>query len=195
MYVYIKGILKETFHDRVVIENAGLGYELKITSLTYHNLPALDDEVMFYTHHYVREDKEELYGFSTRDEKKLFEILITLPNIGPGKAMNILSQIQPEHFVAALQNKDVSTISSIKGIGRRTAERLIVELSDKVIDIIPVKETAKVSPNKLEDALAGLVSLGFKDGTARRLLNSITDEINKDDTVADIIKKALKKHE
>lgn len=193
MYVYIKGILKETFHDRVTIETAGIGYELKITLLTYHNLPALEEEVMFYTHHYVREDKEELYGFSTRGEKKLFEILITIPNIGPGKAMNILSQIQPEHFVAALQNKDVSIISSIKGIGRRTAERLIVELSDKVIDIIPVKETG-VPPNNLEDALAGLVSLGFKDTTARGLLNSITDEISKDDNVADIIKKALKKH-
>lgn len=192
MYVYIKGILKYKSADRIVVENSGMGYGLTIASITYNNLPDPPEEVMLYTYHYVREDKEELYGFSSMAEKELFELIIGISNIGPSKAINIMSQITPSHFINAVKREDVVTVASIKGVGKKTAERIILDLKDKIHKINLVEEGVVLDRSKMEDALSGLLSLGFKANVARELIYSIKNEIDDSDQPQDIIKKALK---
>jgi len=195
MYAYIKGKLKSKTEKKVVVENSGIGYELHIGSVTYNDLPLDNEEVMLYTFHHVREDREELYGFSTDSEKKLFEVLLSMSSIGPSKALGILSQIAPSRFVSAVIQKDVMTIASLKGVGKKTAERILLDLRNKVLDIkVDVIEYGQDFKN-IEDALGGLVSLGFKENKAREMLQSVRDDLNKDDKTQDIIKKALRKSE
>ncbi len=194
MYAYIKGILKSKSPHRVIIENSGIGYEVNITALTYNSLPDNLEEVMLYTYHYIREDKEELYGFSAMGEKNLFEILIGVSSIGPNKAISILSQISPEHFISAVRKNDVITIASIKGIGKKTAEKMILYLKDKISEISIVSEDYLIDRKKIEDALSGLISLGFKGNVAREMLHSIRNEIDGSDKAEDLIKKALKRN-
>ncbi|MFW6173338.1 MAG: Holliday junction branch migration protein RuvA [Elusimicrobiota bacterium] len=193
MYAYINGILKQRDRSKVIVENSGLGYELNITTTTYNNLPEPPEKVMLYTYHYIREDREELYGFATKGEKELFEILINLSNIGPSKTINILSQIEPEHFVRAIKKEDISYLSSIKGIGRKTAQRLIVDLKDRIPAVPVTDKRLDMESSKVEDAFNGLRSLGFKENVARNLINSIINEIQKEDKAEEIIKKALKR--
>lgn len=126
MYAYIKGLLTSKSHDRVVIENSGIGFEVIIGSSTYNSLPEESQDIMLHTYHYKREDKEELYGFAVREEKKFFEILIGVSSIGPNKAISILSQISPGRFISAIKKEDIVTISSIKGLGRKTADLIII---------------------------------------------------------------------
>lgn len=197
MYVYLKGILKSKNQNHVIIENSGIGYELSIGALTYNSLPDHSEEVMLYTYHYIREDKEELYGFIAKTERRLFEMLIGISNIGPGKAINILSQITASNFVQAVRTEDILTISSIKGIGKKTAERLVIDLKDKLIELPITDDTDDTYPlqkQNINDAVSGLMSLGFKENIAREMLMLIKDEIDKNDLTEDIIKKALKKN-
>ncbi|MFH1415735.1 MAG: Holliday junction branch migration protein RuvA [Elusimicrobiota bacterium] len=194
MYVYIKGILKSKNKETAIIENAGIGYELSIGLMTYNSLPEHSQEVMLYTYHYIREDREELYGFSTTGERSLFEILIGVPSIGPSKAINILSQVLPGQFAGAISRGDITAVASIKGLGRKTAERMVLDLKEKIAQISIAEVDYGVDTDKLEDALNGLVSLGFKDNVAREMLHEIRDEIDKTDETQDIMKKALKKN-
>jgi len=194
MIVYIKGILKEKTAQRAIIENSGIGYELNIGAMTYNELPDPPEEVMLHTYHYIREDREELYGFSSLNEKQLFEILIGVSNIGPGKAMGILSQVMPESFVNAVRSGDTASVASIKGVGKKTAERLIVDLKDKVAELGFRGKAFAAEREKIQDALAGLIGLGFKENAAREMINSVSAEIASDDKAEEIIKKALKKH-
>lgn len=194
MYIYIKGILKSKTQTTVIIENSGIGYELSIGLFTYNDLPDHSQEVMLHTFHYIREDKEELYGFSTEGERSLFEILIGIASIGPSKAINILSQISMAQFIDAVRRGDVLTIASIKGIGKKTAERMVLDLKDKIAGVSLVGEDYGMDRRKMEDALSGLVSLGFKDNVARDMLHSIRSEIDKTDRAEDLIKKALKRN-
>lgn len=194
MYAYIKGILKSKSPHQVIIENSGIGYEVNITALTYNSLPDNFEEVMLYTYHYIREDKEELYGFSAMGEKNLFEILIGVSSIGPNKAISILSQISPEYFISAVRKNDVITIASIKGIGKKTAEKMILYLKDKISEISIVSEDYLIDRKKIEDALSGLISLGFKSNVAREMLHTIRNEIDGSDKAEDLIKKALKRN-
>ncbi len=194
MYTYIKGKIEEKKQDRVIIENSGLGYLLKIGMQTFSDLPAENKKVKLYTHHYLREDAEILFGFSTREEKHLFKILLKISNIGPGKAMGILSQISPDNFIEYIQSEDISSLSSIKGIGKKTAERLIIELRDKITDIFSAKnvvKTGKTSSN-LQEAFEALVGLGFKKRAARKFINSVKKDISPKTSTQEIITKALK---
>ncbi len=194
MYVYLRGILKSKTKEKAIIEVMGIGYELNIGAFTYNSLPDNSQEIMLHTYHYTREDKEELYGFSTMGEKSLFEILIGVSSIGPSKAINILSQIAPAHFVRAVMREDILTVASLKGLGRKTAERLVLDLKEKISQISIDDEALFVDRQKMEDAMGGLVGLGFKDNIAREMIHTIRNEISKNDKAQDIIRKALKRN-
>lgn len=192
MYAYIKGILVSKSENNVILENTGIGYRLSIGRMTYYNLPEISNEVLLHTYHYLREDREELYGFYSAQEKELFEILIGLSSIGPSKAINIMSQIAPEQFIEAIRREDVMTIANIKGIGRKTAERMILDLKDKLIGISFVKEYTGLDKDMVDDTINALLGLGFKENIAHEMLNAVRDDIKNDDKVEDVIKKALK---
>ncbi|MDA3792141.1 MAG: Holliday junction branch migration protein RuvA [Elusimicrobia bacterium] len=192
MYIYIKGKVIEKSQDDVVVETGGLGYILKIGALTFNDLPAAGEDVKLNTYHYLREDREELYGFSTKGEKELFEILIGVSNIGPAKAMDILSAVSPAHFVDYIINNNINGLSSLKGIGRKTAKRLVLELKDKIKEIKPAGDFKKAGISNYTEAVSGLKGLGYKESVARDLIDAAKDDIKEGDEPQNIIRKALK---
>lgn len=196
MYDYIKGTLIEKRATEAIVEVSGLGYLLKISLSTYQNLPGTGEELTLKTYLHVREDILQLYGFSSEEERSIFNALITISGIGPKLAQTILSGLTPEKLVQALQQEDQKTLSSIAGVGKKTAQRLIVELKDKFDKLITAgTEEAEQAEgyrfNELEqEVLMALISLGYKRFNAEKAINVIKQN-ERVLTVEDYIKKAL----
>ena len=171
MIAHIKGIVAEKFENSVIVDVNGVGYEITITALDYENI-TLDQEIKFYTYHNIRENAEELYGFSSLAAKKLFQLLLTVQGIGPKAAIAILSLAAPEEVRNAIANADAAFVSKASGVGKKSAERVIVDLRDKVG--IPSHYGAtqviagKPAKNEPDEALDALIALGFplKEATA-----------------------------
>ena len=170
MIAHIKGIIAEKFLNSVIVDVHGVGYEITVTAPDFDNVN-LDDEIKFYTYHSIRENSEELYGFSSLAAKKLFELLISVQGIGPKAAIAILSLASPEEVRNAIANADSAFVSKAQGVGKKSAERVIVDLRDKVG--IPshygATEIATAKPkNEPDEALDALIALGFplKEATA-----------------------------
>lgn len=171
MIAHIKGIVAEKFENSVIVDVNGVGYEITITALDYENI-TLDQEIKFYTYHSIRENAEELYGFSSLAAKKLFQLLLTVQGIGPKAAIAILSLAAPEEVRNAIANADAAFVSKASGVGKKSAERVIVDLRDKVG--IPSHYGAtqavagKPAKNEPDEALDALIALGFplKEATA-----------------------------
>ena len=170
MIAHVKGIIAEKFSSNgLIIDVHGVGYEVMVSTSDYENCN-LEEERKFYTHHAVRETSEELYGFSSLVAKKLFELLISVQGIGPKAAMAILSLAEPEEVRNAIANADTAFISKASGVGKKSAERVIVDLKDKVG--IPSRYgTTEITTNtsqEPDEALDALIALGFplKEATA-----------------------------
>lgn len=171
MIAHIKGIIAEKFENSVIVDVHGVGYEITITALDYENL-TLEQEIKFYTYHSIRENAEELYGFTSLAAKKLFQMLLTVQGIGPKAAIAILSLAFPEEVRNAIANADAAFVSKASGVGKKSAERVIVDLRDKVgipshygATAVATKVAAKNEP---DEALDALIALGFplKEATA-----------------------------
>lgn len=191
MIAHLKGIITERFNNSIIVDVNGVGYEVTVSVLDFEGCN-LDEERKFYTYHSVRENAEELYGFSSLMAKKLFELLISVQGIGPKAGMAILSLAEPEEVRNAIANADAGFISKAAGVGKKSAERVIVDLRDKVG--IPSKYgtteiKSKVEEGEPDEALDALMALGFslKEATAA------LEKIDKDLTVEERIKLALKK--
>lgn len=170
MISHIKGVIEEKFNNSIIVDVHGVGYEITVSSLDYENYN-LNEEQKFYTYHAIRENAEELYGFSSLVAKKLFELLISVQGIGPKAAIAILSLAEPEEVRNAIANADTSFVSKASGVGKKSAERVIVDLKDKVG--IPshygaTESINKALPSEPDEALDALIALGFplKEATA-----------------------------
>ena len=196
MISYIKGILEDVTDDSVVLENNGIGYEIKITGRMLLSLPKRGSEMKIYTYLYVREDALALFGFATREELQTFQLLISISGIGPKAGLAILSTLSVQELRFAVLSQDVKTISKTPGIGKKSAERLIIELKDKMKleDALrweeePLEENAQ-EESKTEVTLA-LVSLGYSNADALRAIQSVEGHETMDTET--LLKKALKK--
>ena len=190
MIAHIKGQIAEKFNNSVIVDVHGVGYEITLTALDYDNAK-LGDEIKFYTYHSIRENAEELYGFSSLAAKKLFELLISVQGIGPKAAIAILSLAQPEEVRNAIANADAAFVSKASGVGKKSAERVIVDLRDKVGIPSHYGATEIVSTtgkNEPDEALDALIALGFplKEATAA------LEKVDKTLSVEERIKLALK---
>ena len=190
MIAHIKGIIAEKFNSSVIVDVSGVGYELALTALDYDEAN-LNDEKKFYTYHKVAETAEELYGFSTLAAKKIFELLISVNGVGPKAGMAILSLGTPEEVRNAIANGDVSFISKAAGVGKKSAERVIVDLRDKVglpskYGTAEIVGAPKVSEN--DEALDALMALGFPLKDATDALSGIDENLPTEER----IKQALK---
>ena len=170
MIAHIFGKVTEKFANSIIIDVGGVGYELTVPTLDYE-AATLDEERKFYTHHNIRENSEELYGFLSLAAKKLFELLISVQGIGPKAAIAILSLAAPEEVRNAIANADAGFVSKASGVGKKSAERVIVDLRDKVG--IPshygATETTFIkTTDEPDEALDALIALGFplKEATA-----------------------------
>ena len=199
MYAYIKGKLVSKSEERIVVECNNIGYEIRVPNKIIEQLPFLNDEVKIYTYLHVREDAQLLYGFLTKEDKEIFQLLIGVSGIGPKGGLSILSVLSCDDLKFAILAGDVKTITSAPGVGAKTAQRLLIELKDK----ISLEETFESKFSKEQDlltgngptvirseAIAALVSLGYSSSEAARSIQHL--EITENSTVEEIIRQALK---
>lgn len=183
----IRGILIEKAPPNLIIETNGVGYEIDAPMSTFYRLPEIGQEVSLLTHFVVREDAQLLYGFYTRDERVLFRTLLKVNGVGPRLALTILSSAEPEEFVQSILNNDTQRLVRMPGVGKKTAERLVIEMRDKLKDF----RMQGASPNMhkmqslpiagvtrhqtIQDAIAALIALGFKPAEANRVVTKVDD--------------------
>jgi Holliday junction DNA helicase RuvA len=167
MIAHLRGRLLAKEPNRVVVETAGVGYDIAISIPTFTGLPAPGGEVTLHIHTHVREDALALFGFLRLDEKRLFERLLAVSGIGPKLAITILSGMSSEHLVAAIRANDVMALTKVPGIGKKTAERMVVELRDKLESFAAAPARAPRSPVE-EDVLSALVNLGYARPAAEK---------------------------
>ncbi|HET7872729.1 MAG TPA: Holliday junction branch migration protein RuvA [Terriglobales bacterium] len=167
MIAHLRGKLISKHPNQAIVEAAGVGYDVNITVTTFSDLPAQGAEVALFIHTHVREDALALYGFLRAEEKQLFEKLIGVSGIGPKLAITILSGMSAETMVAAIKGNNVAALTRIPGIGKKTAERMVLELRDKLEGFGVAAAAAAVSPVE-EDVLSALVNLGYQRAFAEK---------------------------
>lgn len=198
MYAYIRGILTDMEEDHVVVETGGIGYNIYTPGQTFEYLPSIGEEVKLYTYLNVREDAMVLYGFLTKDDLRVFKLLIGVSGIGPKGALAILSVMTTDDLRFAVLGDDAKAIAKAPGIGNKTAQRLILELKDKLSleDAFEQKsehrkeQTQNSAKGAKNEAVQALVALGYSSSEALKAINGI--EITDDTDVEAILKAALK---
>ena len=191
MITHVKGRLVEKTPTSVVIESNGIGYLINISLNTFSQIPD-NENLKLYTHLQIKEDSHTLYGFYTIKEREIFRLLISVNGIGSNIARTMLSSISPDQIIDAISRENVSLIQSVKGIGSKTAQRVIIDLRDKILKVYDLDEgiTSSNNTNK-EEALSALEVLGINKKSSERLVDKIVLE-NPDISVESIIKETLK---
>ena len=191
MIEYLKGRLIEKSPAHAVIECNGVGYHINISVHTF-SLMGSDENCKLYTEFIVREDAQVLFGFHDKDERQLFRSLISVSGVGPNTARVILSSYKPGDIQLAILNENVDILKSIKGIGAKTAQRIIIDLKDKIAKEEPQLEISSISDNTLKDeALSALVALGFERNKSLKVLQKVMSS-SEEMSVEHVIKAALK---
>lgn len=200
MIAYVKGTIADISEDTVVIDVGGIGYNVKISAATAANLPGIGNEIKMHTYTLVREDAFLLYGFSTKDDLQIFKQCITVNGIGPKGALAILSVMDADTLRFAIMSGDAKSIAKAPGIGAKTAERLILDLKDKISidDVLINKEMALYSGEEVtladgvqKEAIEALVALGYSQTEAAKAVKAVAGEGNMDSGA--LLKAALKK--
>ncbi len=191
MITHIRGKLVEKNPTFVIIECNGIGYYLNISLHTFSKLPDVE-AVKLYTYLSIKEDSHTLFGFSDKVEREIFKLLISVSGVGPSIARTMLSSMTPEQIQHAIASEDVVTIQSVKGIGAKTAQRVIIDLKDKIVKTYQLSEDYIQSDNTIkEEALSALEVLGFSRKQVEKLVQKIIQEAP-NTAVENIIKQALK---
>ncbi len=193
MYEYIKGIFKSIEKEYIVIECGNIGYKIFTSGSTISNMPAIDQQIKIYTHQIVREDFIGLYGFLTKDEISMFNLLISINGVGPKAALSLMSIANVSTLKYAIITDDDKLITKAPGIGKKTAQRIILELKDKIAlgDAMPKGTTISdidIDNEKLSEAVGALIALGYSDKEAEKAI----EKANRSNSVEDIIKECLK---
>ena len=198
MYAYIKGTFVSVRGDNIVIENNGIGYKIYMPLLLQGRIGHIGDDVCVYTYHYVREDVIALYGFPEPEDQDMFELLLTVSGVGPKSAISVVEVLRPSELAMAVLQGDIKKICTVKGLGKKSAERIILELKDKLkgfdmssIDDqgefpVPVSEPSK---SGLEDCVSALVVLGYPASEANKAARSAYEDGL---SVEELIRKALR---
>ena len=191
MIAHIQGKLVEKNPTEVVIDCGGVGYHINISLHTYSLLPNTD-QIKLFTYLQVKEDAHTLFGFFEKSEREIFKMLLSVSGIGASIARTMLSSLEPKQIIQAIASGDVGTVQSIKGIGLKTAQRVILDLQDKVLKLYDLDEVSMILNNTNRDeALSALEVLGFVRKTSEKVVEKIIKE-DPDASVESIIKKALK---
>ena len=190
MIGYLTGKIISKKPTQLLLDVNGTGYLINISINTFEKISITKDNVSFYTYLSVREDALDLYGFISESEKEMFELLISVSGIGPKLALGVLSGISVDELKEALNLSDVSRLVAIPGIGRKTAERLMIELRDKVDSVGESILEAGSSVSIRNDAVTALTSLGYNQKTAESIVRNVLDK-NPDATIEELIKEAL----
>ena len=189
MYSYIIGNITDRSENQIVLECNNIGFEINVSNYCLRALDSISGEIKLHTYYQQKEDGVALYGFYDKEEKNIFLKLISVSGVGPKGAMAILSNIRPDELNKVIAKQDVKTLSNVKGVGKKTAERLLVELKDKV-DVLPLEVLGevKLESREIDDACEVLVSLGLSKNEAIKLAK---ETYQNGDSAEDIIAKSL----
>ncbi|WMW77640.1 Holliday junction branch migration protein RuvA [Flavobacterium sp. 20NA77.7] len=191
MIAHIQGKLVEKTPTHVVIDCGGVGYHINISLHTYSQLGDAENCKLF-TFLQIKEDAHSLYGFADKKERELFKLLLSVSGVGASTARTMLSSLAPEHIIQSIASNDVGTIQSIKGIGAKTAQRVILDLKDKIIKLYQIEEISDTSYNtNREEALSALEVLGYVRKNAEKVIEKIAIA-QPDASIEELIKQALK---
>ena len=199
MITFLQGKLLEILPTQVTVDVQGVGYEVLIPLSSYDRLPAVGHDIKILTHLAIREDAHVLYGFMTPGERELFRLLIhTVSGIGPKIALNVLSGMNLTAFRGAVANADVKSLSQISGVGKKTAERIVVELKDKVgqsgaWEAASAARALSADEQKINDAVLALMALGFKQIDAHDSVKAAVSKLGATAGVEDLVRAGLKK--
>jgi Holliday junction DNA helicase RuvA len=188
MIAFVEGTLAAKATDHCIVEVNGVGYRAACSSQTLAALPPEGERCTIWTHTYVREDQLALYGFATQPEQRIFEALLSVSGVGPKVALQLCSGFSPEAFRKALVTDDVAAISSVPGIGKKTAQRILLDLKEKLE--LPDLSVVGSRPDVLSQARSALENLGYSPGEVRAALGEL--QPSADDPVSEVIKSALK---
>jgi Holliday junction DNA helicase RuvA len=196
MITHLHGILTSKAPTQAVIDVGGVGYVLAISLVTFDQLPSLNEDIRLFTHLHVREDRMDLFGFGDTGEREVFKLLIGVSGIGPNSALTILSGMTLRDLQEAILQERVTELTQIKGIGRKTAERLVIDLRDKIrvtasADGQEAEETV-ANAGVSEEAAMALMTLGYSAPAARQAVSKAIDKHDADLSVQQLIKLALK---
>lgn len=199
MFAYVKGSLEEKANDYVVIENSGIGYKIFMSHISINSIGEIGDTVKVHTYYHVREDNISLYGFLAKEELRMFELLISVSGIGSKSAITILSNITPASFALAVISNNIALLKKIPGIGAKTAQRIVLELQDKLKseeteslmqeqteELKQIAQTAK--GENIDEAIQALQILGYNKREIEKAFSKIA---NTDVSVEELIKKGL----
>lgn len=173
MIAHLKGTLLKKTPASALLDVNGVGYLVFIPLTTYYELPELGDTLSFFIHTHVREDALKLYGFLSEDDKNIFETLIGVNKVGPKLALTILSGLSAQGLAQAVSAQDIARLNAIPGVGSKTAERLVLELKDKLAPLAPSPGAPAASNGVMSDALSALINLGYKRPAAEQALKTV----------------------
>ncbi|MBI5047337.1 MAG: Holliday junction branch migration protein RuvA [Deltaproteobacteria bacterium] len=194
MIAHVKGKIIHKSPESVIIDVAGVGYEVHIPLSTYYKLPEMEEYVSLNTYTHIREDAMQLYGFFTHREKEIFQMLIAVSGVGPRLARNILSGIPADDLASAISSANITRLKAIPGIGGKTAERLVVELKDKMTAVSGVRgqgSEVRGDDGISRDVYSALVNLGYKSILAEKAIER-AKQVNTDATFEILFKESLK---
>ena len=194
MIAHLKGQLTYKSPEYTIVDVNGVGYQVFTPLSTYYALPNPGQTVSLRIHTRVREDELKLFGFLTEEEQTIFQKLITINKVGPKLALGILSGMSPADLLSAVMNNDTARLSTIPGVGKKTAERLTLEMKDKLADLaLELDHRPETTPKEgfYDDALSALCNLGYKKPEAERALKTIYNQNGKDAGLEDLIKESL----
>ncbi|MEK6653838.1 MAG: Holliday junction branch migration protein RuvA [Thermodesulfobacteriota bacterium] len=197
MIARISGILIQKSVTHCVVDVHGTGYRIIVPLSTFYELPKEDQPVVLHVHTHVREDAISLYGFHTREEREVFQMMISVSGIGPKLAVNILSGIAAGELVRAVTEEDLKRLTGIPGVGKKTAERMILELKDKAAklgrdDVTVCTVAVKTGDQVKEDALSALVNLGYKGSAVKDVVDRIMRTAPETPSLDQLLKQALR---
>lgn len=195
MIAYLKGLIHAKTTEHIIVNVRDVGYQLEISDQTLEELPAEGEEVELLVYHHITDNDQRLFGFVDQNEKDLFELLITVKGVGPKLGLTILSGLPAQKITGAIVQEDKSALSQIKGIGKKTAERMILELKDKMSEMVDATytpgDTSGVSGNLKEEAVSALQSLGFKKRDSEEAVTLAAKGKDIDGNVQELVKRAL----
>jgi len=199
MFEFFKGKLFFSDTTAAVIDAGGVGYKLGISLNTSLALPKINEDVFLFAYFHVTENSQGLYGFISKEEREVFLKLIDISGIGPKVALGILSGISVEQIINAVENEEVSTFTSVSGVGKKTAERLILELKGKLTQIMPKtvlrpkpQKSQPVAKSSRDDAFAGLIALGYTENQVRNVLAKLDGDLDENAPAHEWITSALR---
>lgn len=193
MIASIKGILSYKSINHIIVDVQGIGYRIMVPLSTFYELPEIDQLVQLNIHTHVREDLINLFGFINPKEKEIFQLMVSISGIGPRLAINILSGISADELTKALSAGNADKLVTVPGVGKKTAERMIVELKDRVVKISAVETVSEAVDEPIkEDALSALINLGYKSTIAQKAVDEAFEKCEEEMTLELLLTEALK---